>query len=98
MIRFVNTTEPSPCVPDGFKIADEDLKLRGPGEFFGKRQHGLPELKVANLFTDMPLLKETQQAARAVYAKDRTLSLPQHSLLGKAVNALFERTGDQGLN
>lgn len=83
---------------DGFKIADEDLKLRGPGDFFGKRQHGLPELKVANLFTDMPLLKETQQAARALYTKDHTLSLSQHALLKEAVNALFERTGEQGLN
>lgn len=83
---------------DGFKIADEDLKLRGPGDFFGKRQHGLPELKVANLFTDMPLLKETQQAAREVYAKDRTLSLPSNYRLKEAVNALFERAGEQGLN
>ena len=83
---------------DGFRIADEDLKLRGPGDFFGKRQHGLPELKVADLFTDMPLLKEAQTAARAVYAADNALALPEHKPLKTAVKTLFERTGEQGLN
>lgn len=83
---------------DGFRIADEDLKLRGPGDFFGKRQHGLPELKIADLFTDMPLLHEAQAAARALYADDSTLSSPENALLFEAVKALFERTGEQGLN
>ncbi len=83
---------------DGFRIADEDLKLRGPGDFFGKRQHGLPELKVADLFTDMPLLKEAQTAARAVYAADNALALSEHKPLKNAVKMLFERTGEQGLN
>jgi ATP-dependent DNA helicase RecG len=48
---------------DGFKIAEKDLELRGPGEFFGLKQHGLPELKIANLIRDMAVLKEAQQAA-----------------------------------
>lgn len=48
---------------DGFYISEQDLKLRGPGDFFGTRQHGLPELKVANLFEDVELLKKAQEAA-----------------------------------
>ena len=47
---------------DGFVISEKDLELRGPGEFFGTRQHGLPELKIANLFTDMDILKLAQKA------------------------------------
>ncbi len=83
---------------DGFRIADEDLKLRGPGDFFGKRQHGLPELKIADLFTDMPLLREAQTAARTLYAEDSSLSRPENAQLFEAVKALFDRTGEQGLN
>ena len=48
---------------DGFVIAETDLKLRGPGEFFGTRQHGLPEMKIANLYTDAKILKEVQACA-----------------------------------
>ena len=48
---------------DGFKIAEQDLILRGPGEFFGSRQHGIPELKISNLYTDIPILKSAQKAA-----------------------------------
>ncbi len=49
---------------DGFEIAETDLKLRGPGEFFGTRQHGLPVMKIANLYQDMELLRLAQQAAK----------------------------------
>lgn len=52
---------------DGFYISEQDLKLRGPGEFFGTRQHGLPELKIANLYTDMGILKQAQECAEAIH-------------------------------
>ncbi|MGI6563599.1 MAG: ATP-dependent DNA helicase RecG [Clostridia bacterium] len=52
---------------DGFYISEQDLKLRGPGEFFGTRQHGLPELKIANLYTDMNILKEAQECSERIY-------------------------------
>ncbi len=55
---------------DGFKIAEEDLRLRGPGDFFGQRQHGLPSLKVADLTCDVALLKEAQQAAQDLLGQD----------------------------
>lgn len=55
---------------DGFRVADEDLKLRGPGDFFGQRQHGLPELKIADMMTDTELLAQAQQAAKEILRKD----------------------------
>lgn len=55
---------------NGFEIAEEDLRLRGPGDFFGQRQHGLPALKVADLTCDMALLKEAQAAAFALLSRD----------------------------
>lgn len=51
---------------DGFYISEQDLKLRGPGDFFGTRQHGLPDLRVANLFTDAKILEEAQHAAKDI--------------------------------
>ena len=83
---------------DGFKIADADLQLRGPGDFFGDRQHGLPELRIADLLSDMELLHEAQAAARALHEADPSLEKPEHRLLREAVTALFTRTGEQGLN
>lgn len=59
---------------DGFKIAEEDLRLRGPGDFFGLRQHGLPGLRIADLGCDAALLKEAQSAADALLAEDPKLS------------------------
>lgn len=76
---------------DGFKIADEDLKLRGPGDFFGSRQHGLPAMKIAGLFSDSQLIKTSSQLAKEIIKKDPTLSLPENSGLKTAVNRLFER-------
>ncbi len=83
---------------DGFKIADADLQLRGPGDFFGDRQHGLPELKIADLLNDMSALSDAQATARALHDTDPTLALPQHRLLREAVTALFSRLGEQGMN
>ncbi len=59
---------------DGFKIAEEDLRLRGPGDFFGQRQHGLPGLKIADIGCDTQLLKEAQQAAEALLERDPELT------------------------
>ncbi len=75
---------------DGFVIADEDLKLRGPGDFFGNRQHGLPELKIAML-TDTFTLKEANSFAKEVIEKDRDLILPENSGLKAAVKSLFNK-------
>ena len=74
---------------DGFEIARKDLELRGPGEFFGARQHGLPPLRLADLATDAALLAETRQAAAAIRGTDPALALPEHQNLKKACEKLF---------
>lgn len=74
---------------DGFKIAEEDLRLRGPGDFFGERQHGLPGLKVADLGCDTKLLQEAQQAADALLFKDPSLGL--YPALAERVDLLFSQ-------
>ena len=83
---------------DGFRIAEEDLKLRGPGDFFGSRQHGLPELRIADLTADMALLREAQQAAVDLLAADPALEQPAHRPLSAEVARLFGRVGENGLN
>ncbi len=55
---------------DGFRIAEEDLKLRGPGDFFGERQHGLPELHIADLASSLDVLKWAQEEAAELLARD----------------------------
>ena len=79
---------------DGFQIAEEDLKLRGPGDFFGNRQHGMPQMKLASLTGDMRLLKETQQAAAALLESDPTLSKPEHYPVLEHIRHLFAETPD----
>jgi ATP-dependent DNA helicase RecG len=59
--------------PDGFRIAQEDLRLRGPGEVLGVRQHGLAGLRVADPVTDLPLLEEARRAAAALLREDPEL-------------------------
>jgi ATP-dependent DNA helicase RecG len=66
---------------DGFRIAEEDLKIRGPGEFFGRRQHGLTELKIANPLTQMHLLKLARDDAIKLVNGDPRLGEKQHLLL-----------------
>lgn len=83
---------------DGFRIADEDLKLRGPGDFFGARQHGLPELKIADMLTDTEALRQTSAAAREILERDPKLELPEHRGLAASVDALFSSVGSEGLN
>ena len=80
---------------DGFQIAEEDLKLRGPGDFFGERQHGLPALRVADLETDTRVLKEAQDAAAEVLAADPELTQPEHRPLLEKVRRLFAEDPDR---
>ena len=75
---------------DGFVISEKDLKLRGPGEFFGIRQHGLPELKIADLYKDMAILKEAQSAAAELLKKDRFLEAEEHQLLREHIDGYLE--------
>ena len=79
---------------DGFRIAEEDLKLRGPGDFFGQRQHGLPAMKIADLSCDMRLLDEAQTAARQLMAQDPELTKPTHQALRDRIRQLFDTNAD----
>ncbi|MBM6723086.1 ATP-dependent DNA helicase RecG [Pseudoflavonifractor phocaeensis] len=79
---------------DGFKIAEEDLRLRGPGDFFGERQHGLPQLSIADLTGDMRVLKQAQGAAEELLRSDPDLSRPEHTGLLERVRRLFADHGD----
>lgn len=83
---------------DGFKIADEDLRLRGPGEFFGSRQHGLPEMKIADMLKDRSTLEETQRAAKEIMARDPELSSPESTALKNEIQRLFDAVGSAGMN
>ena len=75
---------------DGFKIAEEDLRLRGPGEFFGTKQHGLPELKVADLIKDFDLLRMARADAREIIKEDPALAAPHHQQLRREVIRAYE--------
>ena len=79
---------------DGFKISEEDLKLRGPGDFFGSRQHGLPQLALADLSGDMRLLQQAQQSARQLLQQDPTLSQPENRPVLDRVRQMFADTPD----
>lgn len=82
---------------DGFKISEEDLKLRGPGDFFGSRQHGLPEMHIADLGMDMKVLSDAQTAAQELLKNDPDLAKLENERLRKRINELFE-TSDGILN
>ena len=79
---------------DGFRISQEDLRLRGPGDFFGQRQHGLPAMKIADLSCDMRLLDEAQTAARQLMERDPELTDPAHRPLRRRIRQLFDTNAD----
>ena len=74
---------------DGFVIAEEDLKLRGPGEIFGTRQHGLPELNITDLVKNADMLEKVKNVARDLIDRDSELELPEHTELKKRVKKMF---------
>ena len=74
---------------DGFEIAEEDLKIRGPGDFMGTRQSGLPVLKIANLLRDIKILDIARKEAFALIDRDPNLEDPAHQLLKKTVHRLL---------
>lgn len=80
---------------DGFVIAEKDLQMRGPGEFFGTRQHGLPDMRIANLYRDIDILKQAQEATGEVLKRDPHLSSREHDLLKKKMGELFEQKIDR---
>jgi ATP-dependent DNA helicase RecG len=77
---------------DGFKISEEDLKLRGPGDFFGSRQHGLPALKIADMSQDMDILRKAQEAAQLIRNADPKLERTENIYLRELVDKLFDKT------
>jgi len=81
---------------NGFEIAEEDLKLRGPGDFFGERQHGLPKLKIADMVRDTRTLYEAQSCAEEILKRDPGLLLPEHRGLRVLVRELFARLPENG--
>ncbi len=78
---------------DGFKISEKDLELRGPGDFFGTRQHGLPELRVANLFKHMKILRLVQKEAREIYAQDPALRIKDNEGIRLKIEEMFKSIG-----
>lgn len=79
---------------DGFKIAEEDFKMRGPGDFFGSRQHGLPELKIADFASDARILYAAQDIGNEIIKNDPQLEKEENSLLREGVRKLFDKIGN----
>jgi len=79
---------------DGFRIAEEDLRLRGPGDFFGRRQHGLPQLKVADFASDVALLQEARDAAEELVTADPGLKKRNHAPLRRQIREMFAENPD----
>lgn len=87
-------TEAMVKTTDGFKIAQEDLQLRGPGNFFGREQHGLPPLKVADIADDAEVLEQVDGLAEELLRADPELTSPKSELLRKGVERLFGQNGE----
>lgn len=83
---------------DGFKISQKDLEIRGPGEFFGTRQHGLPELKVANIFKHIKILKQAQLEARYIIGQDRILQLKENQKIKEEILYKFSEREEISMN
>ena len=81
---------------DGFIIAEKDLEIRGPGEFLGTRQSGLPELKIANIIRDHRLLESARQEAFKLIGQDSTLSLPEHKILKESLKRRWQERLELG--
>lgn len=77
---------------DGFKIAETDLSIRGPGEFFGTRQHGLPVFKIADLYCDMEILDQTTKASKEIIRDDPSLSKNENKIISDKLTSLFNNT------
>ena len=75
---------------DGFVISEKDLEIRGPGEFFGTRQHGLPELRIANIFMDMQVLKLAQKEARLLIERDPALEAEENRAIKISIMEKFK--------
>jgi ATP-dependent DNA helicase RecG len=78
---------------DGFFLAEKDLEIRGPGEFLGRRQSGIPELHLASL-TDIAVLQIARKEAQAIYKADPYLKQPEHQLLQERIGELWQHAGD----
>ena len=79
---------------DGFKISEEDLRLRGPGDFFGSRQHGLPATHIADLGADVQVLQRAQEEANALLLEDPELEREENQALKERIEQLFDRNAD----
>ncbi len=86
-LRVIESTQ------DGFRLAEEDLKLRGPGEFFGTRQSGLPDLKIAKL-SDAKILEQARGIAQELFDQDPELKRPEHTRLSSKVDEFWKGKGD----
>jgi ATP-dependent DNA helicase RecG len=80
-------------IQDGFILAEKDLELRGPGEFFGTRQSGLPDLRMARL-SDTPLLELARNEAIALFKRDSNLAMPEHRLLALELSRVWQTGGE----
>jgi ATP-dependent DNA helicase RecG len=80
-------------VQDGFTLAEKDLELRGPGEFFGTHQSGLPELRVAKL-TNLRVVETVRREATALFSRDRGLERPEHRVLKEQIARMWSRCAE----
>jgi ATP-dependent DNA helicase RecG len=80
---------------DGFKLAEIDLEIRGMGEFFGTRQSGMPDLRVARL-SDLAILEQAREQARALFERDPDLALPEQQPLAQRVARFWQQPTREG--